>query len=243
MEVSLQKQFPDEEVLSKRKYPKRYTGPRPIQEQIEALAKMFLVDGAGAKEYAKHLPALPEGAEGWFAILSSEALFPEVEDSAKRYCCTLDLIHGKIADTRRFHKYGMFGNLDPAILRVSARSAKMQERIARVQKGPIWIVAVQLGLLYAGCSVQVACKKFAANEYGMTSVAAGCILLVHPKRISSASQLHMDCAGDQVDRYQEGTFYHAPSMFLSQGKEVYFSSDHFAYASAEYGSASMFGVE
>ena len=89
-ELSVSNQFADEKVRSSYTYPKEYKGPKPVADQIKTLAKIFGLDPSHAIEFAKNLPALPEGAEGWFAIPSVDALakkrFPEVTDPAQKYC-------------------------------------------------------------------------------------------------------------------------------------------------------------
>src|SRR3989344_4673510 len=73
-ELSVSNQYANEEVRSNYKYPKEYKGPKPILDQIKAIAKIFDLDPSHAIEFAKNLPALPDGAEGWFAIPSVDAL-------------------------------------------------------------------------------------------------------------------------------------------------------------------------
>src|SRR3990167_6550212 len=60
--------YAGEEVSSTYTYPPEYQGPKPIEDQIKAVASIFGLDPASALEYAGNLPELPEGTEGWFAI-------------------------------------------------------------------------------------------------------------------------------------------------------------------------------
>ncbi|MDD4762034.1 MAG: hypothetical protein PHZ25_03380, partial [Candidatus Pacebacteria bacterium] len=108
-ELSVNNRYANEEVRSNYTYPKEYKGPKPIVDQVKAIAKIFDLNSASALEYAKNLPQLPDGAEGWFAIPSVDALaakhFPEVTDPAEKYCQAVELVHKKIANSRSFHNY------------------------------------------------------------------------------------------------------------------------------------------
>jgi len=168
--------FKDEEVRVAYGYPKEYKCPKPIEQQIKAIAEIFSLDPALTLEYAKKLPVLPEGAEGWFAIPSVDALaqkhFPEVIDPAEKYCRALQLVHQKIAASRLFTNW-RDGQIDTAHFKVSPRTQEMMQKIAETQKGDILIIAPQLGKRHGGRSVRRAREVFVANEYGLTSVAIG----------------------------------------------------------------------
>jgi len=103
--LSLSNQYADEEVPSNYDYPSKYGGPKPIEDQIKAIAEIFGLDPTSALEYAANLPELPEGAEGWFAIPAVDALaakhFPEVTDEAEKYCRAVLLVFEKLAASRR----------------------------------------------------------------------------------------------------------------------------------------------
>src|SRR3989344_6621926 len=178
--------FKDEEVRAAYGYPNEYKGPKPIADQVKAIAKIFGLDSASALEYAKKLPALPEGAEGWFAIPSVDALaqkhFPEVIDPAEKYCRALQLVHQKIAASRLFTNW-RDGQIDTAHFKVSPRTQEMMQKIAETQKGDILIIAPQLGKRHGGRSVRHAREVFVANEYGLTSVAIGSLVWGHPARL------------------------------------------------------------
>ena len=63
-ELSVSNQYADEEVRSSYTYPKEYKGPKPIADQIKAIAKIFDLDPSQAIEFAKNLPALPRRCRG-----------------------------------------------------------------------------------------------------------------------------------------------------------------------------------
>ena len=115
-ELSVSNQYANEEVHSSYTYPKEYKGPKPIADQIKAIAKIFDLDPSHAIEFVKNLPVLesfvPADAlkwTGWFAIPLVDALakkhFPEVTDLAQKYCQAVQLVHAKIAASRSFDNY------------------------------------------------------------------------------------------------------------------------------------------
>lgn len=242
-ELSLSDRYADEEVHSSYTYPKEYKGPKPIADQINALAKIFGLDPTQALEYAKNLPALPEGAEGWFAVPSVDAIaakhFPEVTDPADKYCRAVQLVHTKIAESRSFYNY-RDGQITPAQLRVSARTVHALDLVAEKQPGDILIIAAQLGMRHRGRSVRRAREVFVQNEFGLTSLAVGSIVLVHPERLVRWEELDMDCSGDEFDDPgDDGRFSRAP-IFRFYGGKAGFGTCWFDDAYDSYGSVSGF---
>ena len=219
-ELSVSNQYANEEVCSSYTYPKEYKGPKPINDQIKALAKIFDLNPSHALEFAKTLPELPNGAEGWFAIPSVDALaakhFPEVTDPIQKYCQAVHLVHTKIADSRSFYNYRE-GQITPAQLRVHARTAHALDLIAETQKGDILIVAAQLGMRHRGKSVRRAREVFVANEFGLGSLAVGSIVLTHPERLVRWEELDMDCSGDEFSPGADGGFSRSPCFYFDGG--------------------------
>lgn len=241
-ELSMSDQYANEEVRSNYTYPKEYKGPKPINDQIKAIAKIFGLDPSQALEFAKNLPALPDGAEGWFAIPSVDALakkhFPEVTDLAQKYCQAVQLVHTKIAASRSFYNYRE-GQITPAQLRVHARTAHALDLIAETQKGDILIVAAQLGMRHRGKSVRRAREVFVANEFGLGSLAVGSIVLTHPERLVRWEELDMDCSGDEFSPGADGDFSRSP-YFHFHGGEVEFGTCFVDYPFDSFGSVSGF---
>ena len=234
--------FKDEEVRAAYGYPKEYKGPKPIADQIAAIAKIFGLDPALALEYAKKLPVLPDGAEGWFAIPSVDALaakhFPEVTDPRReKYCRALQLVHQKIAASRSFYNY-RDGQIDTAHIKVSLRTQEMMQKVTKQQKGDILIIAAQLGKRHGGRSVRRAREVFVVNEYGLTSVAIGSIVLVHPERLVRWEELDMDCSGDEFSDDGDGQFGHAP--YFNFNDKAKFDTNDVSNANDKYGSSSGF---
>ena len=241
-ELTTPNQYANEEVKSNFAYPKEYEGPKPIEDQIQAIAKIFGLDPACALVYVKNLPALPDGAEGWFAIPSVTALaakfFPEVTDPAQQYCRAVQLIHEKIKASRPFYNWRE-GQIRPSQLRVHARTAHALDMVAEEQKGDILIVACQLGMLHRGQSVRRAREVFAATEFGLTSLAVGSIVLVHPERLVRYEELDMDCSGDEFSDGGVGSFCRAPCFRFFDGR-VGFGTGGVGCAIGGFGSASAF---
>ncbi len=215
--------FANEEIRSNYTYPPEYKGPKPINDRVKAIANIFDLDPSQALEFAKNLPVLPDGAEGWFAIPSVDALakkhFPKVTDPAEKYCQAVQLVHAKIAASRSFYNYRE-GQITPAQLRLSARTAHALDLIAETQKGDpstgsgqdILIVAAQLGLRHRGKSVRRAREVFVESEFGLGSLAVGSIVLTHPERLVRWEELDMDCSGDEFSPGADGDFSESPSF-------------------------------
>jgi len=241
-DLSQSNQYANEEVRSNYTYPKEYKGPKPINDQIKAIAKIFGLDPSHALEFAKTLPELPNGAEGWFAIPSVDALaakhFPEVTDPIQKYCQAVQLVHTKIADSRSFYNYRE-GQITPAQLRVHARTAHALDLIAETQKGDILIVAAQLGMRHCGKSVRRAREVFVANEFGLGSLAVGSIVLTHPERLVRWEELDMDCSGDEFSPEADGDFSRSPYFGFSDGR-VRFGTSFVGGPHGYFGSVSGF---
>lgn len=235
-------QCADEEVDSGYTYPPEYRGPKPIKEQIEMIAKIFDLDPSQALEFAENLPALPEGAEGWFAIPSVDALaakhFPEVTDPAEKYCCAVRLVHDKIAFSRALWNYREF-EIIPSKFRVHARTAQALQQLALTQPGDILVIAAQLGMRHRGRSIYRAREVFVANEFGLGSVAGGSITLTHPERFVRDRELDMDLPGDEFALDADGFFSHAP-CFRVDDDELGFGAYCIGTAYDGFGSASAF---
>lgn len=241
-DAAMKNRFANEEVATKLGYPVEYRGPRPIKEQIAALAKIFNLDSSKALAFAENLPKCPEGAEGWFAIPSVDALakkhFPEVTDSVQKYCHVVQLVQAKIAASRRSHNYRE-GQITPNRLRVHARTAHAMDLIADQQPGDILVVAAQFGMKHRGRSVRRARVLFAPNEFGLGALAGCCMALTHPERFVCWEQLHVDFAGDEFAPDADGDFDEAPNLFFHDVQlkfDTVWTDDTYEY----YGSASGF---
>lgn len=239
---SITNQFADEEVESSYTYPREYRGPKPINDQIKAIAEIFGLDPSHALEFAKTLPELPNGAEGWFAIPTVDAVaakhFPEVTDPADRYCRAVELVLERIGKSRKFYNY-RGGQITPNRLRQHVRTLNALGKLAETQKGDILIVAAQYGMRHRGRSVRLARECFVGNEFGLGAFAVGCMALIHPERYIRWEELDTDCAGDEFAPDADGVFSHTPVFRFSDGG-VKFHAHWFDDANGNYGSVSAF---
>jgi len=241
-ELSVSDRYADEEAQSNYTYPKEYDGPKPIEEQITALATILGLDPSNALAYAKGLTEFPDEAEGWFAIPSNDGLkklFPKTGNDAERYCAGVRLVHEKIGASRKFYNY-RDGQITPNRLRVHARTAHALDLVAENQPGDILIVAGQLGMRHRGRSVRRARECFDSNEFGLGSLAVGSIILTHPNRLVRWEELDMDCAGDEFDDPDAGGRFGLAPYFLFNDSKVKFVSVWCDCASGHYGSVSGF---
>ncbi|MFA6386736.1 MAG: hypothetical protein WCW04_03135 [Candidatus Paceibacterota bacterium] len=220
LDMTTPNKYVDEVVSSNYTYPGEYKGPKLIAEQVKTIATMFGLDPTQALEFAKNLPALPEGAEGWFAIPKvsavSKKFFPAITDPAMQYCEAVKLVHKKLAEVRNFTNY-RDGQITPNQLRVHTRTAGFLEELENQQAGDILILAVQYGMRHRGKSVRRARETFAGNEFGLTSFALGCISLVHPERFVRWEELDVDCSGDEFSPDADGSFSRSPSFGWRDG--------------------------
>jgi hypothetical protein len=193
-------------------------------------------------EFANNLPALPDGAEGWFAIPNvasvAEKLFPEITDPAERYCKAVSLVLEKIGSSRSFHNYRN-GQIDPQHLRGHARTIAKFGEIKTAQTGDILIIAAQLGMRHRGKSVRRARETFSSDEFGLGAFAVCSIALTHPERLVRWEELEMDCSGDEFSPDGDGVFSECPSLYFG-GDEVEFDAGDVSLVSDSFGSASAF---
>ena len=245
VELTMPNKYANEEVASSRKYPEGYKGAKPISQQIDMLAKIFGLSLGYTSEFVeKVLPTLelPNGAEGWFAIPSIDALatrfFSKVTDPKKRLCAAANLILAKIGESRKFYNYRE-GQLTSDRFRLNARTAHALEVLAEQQKGDIWIVGGSFGKRHAGRSVRRACEVFVGPEFGGYTVATGSMLLTHPERLASYDDLWMDVPGDEFDPGGGGSFDFAPYFYFLYDR-VRFDARWVGSPDAYYGSVSLF---
>ena len=192
--------YKDEDVGSTRGYPQTYR-VRPIEGQVTDLRKLFPSLGACNERLAR-LP-LPEGAEAWFAVPRWQALAPTYNEA-------VEMLIGVLASKRRFSNR-IIGKLTDKYLRQTERSKLGQNILAEQQEGnDILVVAAQAGMLHRGCSARRTRVAMAGNEYGLGIFAFGCMLMMHPERLSHADSLMIDCSGDEYSVRGDYTFDRVP---------------------------------
>ena len=238
-------QYASEVVASSFTYPSEYKGPKPLSKQIDLLVEAFGLSLGGTAEFVeKVLPklTLPDGAEGWFAIPSIEAVakrhFPEIKNPAERYCRAVELIIEKLKGTRTVYNY-RDGQLTTQYLRQHPRTIHAFDQILEQQKGDILVVAAQFGMGHRGESVRRARELFKASEFGLGGFAVGCMAFIHPERFVRYEQLHTDCAGDEYDFEAEGKWDRAPIWDFDGGR-LGFDAGRVDYPYGSYGSVSGF---
>lgn len=221
------------------RYPREYLGPGSIGFQIRKLSKIFDINPTRALKLSKHLPALPEGAEGWFAYPSVEALAEEYfsQDPAERYVNAVNLVLEKLGNSRRLINF-CEEIISPKFLWLHERTAQKMEKIARTQEGDIHIIAAQLGALHAGESVRFARAGFSVNEFGLDILITGSIALTHPERFSNKNELDVNCTGNELKPIDRCEFSYAPAFAYDESLTLV--PIDIECASASYGSASGF---
>ena len=227
--------FAYEEAPSNYGYPSDYRH-KELTEQTNILRRHFpgvgFTDPDLHEQIVRGKVALPEGAEGWYAV-------PRWQEFAPTYEEALALALKKLGETRKFCNYRT-GQLGPDRLRQSERTAHAMDIIGGDQKGDILIVAGQFGLRHRGKSVRRAREVFKKrNEFGLDSFAIACMLLTHPERLVQWVQLHVDCAGDEYKPVANEQFSYAP-IFFWDGGEAGFDIDCFVDVAADFGSVSGF---
>ena len=196
------------------------------------IAEIFDLNPKFALEYAKNLPKLPEGAEGWFAILSLD-VWPYF---APEYCKKL------LRTLQEFEFFRPFCNIRASGMFVKLRFDTLcgLEGVHEKQKGDIWIVAAQLGARYRGRSVHEFHHIYSSkNEYGLPSFAVGSILLTHPERFSGNDDLSIDCAGDDFSPDGDGQYPASPAFDFCDGVVRFFVCNRYTRGKNS-GSASFF---
>lgn len=200
--TALSNRYDPGEVRTDCTYPQTYKGPKPINEQIAAIADTFGLRSAKARAYAKRLPRLPKGAEGWFAVPALKAVTKKYSSpgagAGDAYCRAVRCARLKIGMAHQVASYHD-EPIRPGRMRISEQTVRAEGFIAAKQPGDILIIAAQLGERHRGRSVLRARTLFARNEFGLTSLAASAILMVHPERFAHDNDLSMDCSGEDFN--------------------------------------------
>jgi hypothetical protein len=227
---SITNQYADEEVESNYGYLSGYT-PKGITEQTNRLRELFPGIGYANEKLAEG--ALPENAEGWFAIPRWEKVAPTYGEAVQK---VLDLI--KQTRNGAFYNYRE-GELGPNQLRQSAKAKSMFQKLGDEQKDQdILVVPAQFGIRHRGRSVRRAREVMNANECGLGAFAIGIMLLTHPERLKHYDDLWIDCAGDEFAPHADGGFSESPYFRFHVG-EVKFVTFDVGTAYGLFGSASV----
>lgn len=236
-------QYEKEMVSSNYTYPKEYNGPKPIIEQIKTIATIFGLDPTQALEFAKKLPTLPEGAEGWFAIpkvsVIAKKYFPAITDERERYCAVLMLVLEKTRNTRvlRCHYENQIVSSQ---LRQSSNTMRFMQELDATQEGDIIIIAAQYGMRHRGKSVRRVRELLVdKNEFGLCPLTVSFMNLIHPERFVQENQLNVYCAGADFTLRVGGPFSQILFFELNDGV-LEISEEETCCPSRSFGSPSAF---
>ena len=234
-QFSVTNQFASEEVASNYTYPSGYKVKDLVPQSNDLRG---LIGGVGFfdQDYITLVQsgkvALPDGAEGWFAI-------PRWQKIAPTYNEAVEKVLAMIASKRKFYNWRE-GQLGPDRLRQHPRTAHALDLIAEQQKGAdLLIVPAQFGKRHAGRSVRRAREVFTSPEFGLDAFTNAVMLLTHPERLTRYEDLWIDCAGDEYAPDADGGFDNAPVFSFLDGK-VRFGTRWVGHARERYGSASGF---
>lgn len=231
--LSVTNQFADEEVESSYGYLSGYTKPKTIAQQVNILSGLFSGVSIGFADADIANGELPEGAEGWFAIPRWQSIAPTYGEAVQKVLDLLDKAYGG-----RFKNWRK-GQLGPAKLRQSCKSAAMWEKIGQEQKGGVLVVPAQFGIRHRGRSVRRAREVMRKAEFGLGAFAVGIMLLTHEDRLRHYDDLSIDCAGDEFHdpRLSDAPFGLTP-LFHFDGGGLEFDTYWSDSAEDNYGSAS-----
>ena len=226
-------------------YPREYIGIKPVDVQVRILAKIFGLSTEVTNEWIDEiLPSLrlPNGAEGWFAMPSPDAIakhnFPEVTYDDKKHLFAVELIMKKISALRPFNSY-LDGELTPNRFNQSKETFNAFDRILREQHGEIIIIPAQFGMLHRGRSVRYAYECFSENEFGLDIFSVLSMILTHPERCIRFEQLHIICPGDEYSANVTDWNLKSPRICFDGGRLELFACYKFELG-ANYGLASGF---
>ena len=191
----------DKKVKAKYSYPKEYTGPRPIQDQIRDLAKIFNVNSKDALTFAKTLPVFPKDAvaEGYFAIINPEYLSSIYSVSVQRMLDEVKKLYPS------FHNYRE-GQIDEKHIRLAQLTKDAYLKLVQEQKGPIWIIPANLGALHAGEAPILSLEILLENEFPLDVIAGCSIILTHTTRLVRWEELDMFLPGTEFSYDADGVF-------------------------------------
>ena len=246
-DLSVSGKYKDEEEESTYGYLSGYKKPNDLTAQANRLRELFSGLGFANLDYQAKVEkgevALPEGAEGWFAIpnwVKNEKIF------GKTYSEAVQKILDTIKKTRKGNFYNYWdGQIDEKHLRQSARTEKFLRELSDAQGNPdILIVPGQFGIRHRGRSVRRAIEVMTdtPGEFGLGAFAVGAMLLTHEDRLKHLDDLWIDCAGDEFSPGADRDFVGAPCFGFSDGG-VEFGAGCLDDAGGRYGSASGFAPQ
>jgi hypothetical protein len=205
-------------------YPKGYVGPKDLREQITVLASAFDLSPEPALSVAAGLArqSVPEGAEGWFAVLSPDIVRAEglQQNAASAYCQAIERMFAAFGEKRYLNNWRK-GEIVPEQMRRVARSNDALAALMEEQPGGIVILPAQFGIRWRGISVKRVRERLAPHEFGLGTLEVGSMIFTHPERLSCLEELEMDCAGDEFRSPDITEFSLVPRFFFHDGGAKY----------------------
>jgi hypothetical protein len=210
---------------------------KPIAEQLILLMRYFpYLDPFPTMAYAKKLPQLPEGAEGWFVI-------PKPEKIARHFWEALDLAfeHLTTACDGAFTNCRE-GKIGSELLRPTDEYEMATEKLSARQPGDFWIIPAQLGIKHCGRSTRRAQEMFAPREFGLGPYEASIVLLTHPELLQKNSDLRIDCPSARFkdNPNVDPAFVNIPCFAVLSSGELHFGSHCVSHYNGSYGTATGF---
>lgn len=230
-ELSVSNQYANEEVRSNYGYPDGYH-VKGVNEQGNILRQLF--PGIGMNDESLVQQPLPAGAEGNF-------VFPRWEEVAPTYGQALEIALELLKKQRKGKfKNWREGQLGDKYLRLTERTARKLKALGDSQSTyDLLVVPAQFGLRHRGRSVRRAREVFVAAEFGLGPFEGVCMLLTHPERFATGSELWIDFSGAEYSPGAGGQFEGCPFADF-YGGHVSFGAPWVSSASACYGSVSAF---
>lgn len=220
--LRVQDRFASEEVATNATYPSLYK-VQTIARQTDILASIFpelRLETINEED----LPALPEGAEGWFVIPHYEAL-------AHSYCDALLRVLTELGNRQRFYNWQK-NLVTPERLRNSPCSRLAFEKLKRVAfDGETMVVPAQFGAHHKGRSARCSAEAMPPHEFGMPAYAAGIMLLTHSDRLHSIDDLAVSCAGDILSDACVPMFYRTDGMLTFGATKLHYPDESCGTAS------------
>ena len=147
-----EREYPEEELCAYS--PEGPTSPKPIGEQIERISDLFHLSKVKALRYIKNLPAVPEGADHFYAIPSSKAMFPKEKTFFMQYTKAIEFAVSSLG-------IGYPHNMKWAHLRIDPAVEMFIHKLEQEQGG---IFIVPIGYRHGGRSCRRAQQFFLPNE-------------------------------------------------------------------------------
>jgi|GEM_PF-6674161 len=151
-ELFYEREYPEEEIRGYRT--EKTINSKPIWEQIEIVSDLFHLPKQEALRYSKNLPALPDGADCFYAIPSSGHMFPKEKTFLAQY---IKAIKSSISSL----KIGHSEDIKLEELKVDPVAETLIHKLEQEQ-GAIFIVPI--GHRHEGRSLRRAKQFFLTNE-------------------------------------------------------------------------------